>query len=390
MMQHPLRVLVDARMMIGRFSGVGRYVTRLIDELAASEGIEVVALCAAGGADAWLDRDDVETIISSFTRADRPASRRVEWDALYLRQLVRDSGANVFHATWNTGIPALCPVPSVLTIHDLIPWRDPDTHFATRWQRTCYRYAQRVSARRAAKIITVSDFVRREVIRELNVEPAKVRAVHNGVDLPETSELSGAAVPSRYLLYVGGKEPRKNLAGLFATMQKYWERHADRVMLHLTGTPDGLDPKAQRAFARLVCKDRVRFLGDIDDAELNRQYACAQALITLSLDEGFGLPVLEAMARGCPVIAAKRAALPEVVGQAGVLVNPDDLNEVVAAIKRIMTDSDHRRILIDRGRRQAQRYTWHRTAEHVRDVYEEVASAGEVRHTQQPQLAAGY
>jgi len=388
MKPHPLRVLVDARMMIGRFSGVARYVTRLIDESVSQGGIEVIALCAAGGADAWLDRNDVETIISSFSRADRPASRRVEWDALYLRQLVRDSGADIFHATWNTGIPALCPVPSVLTIHDLIPWRDPDAHFATRWQKTCYRYAQRASARRAAKIITVSDFVRREVIRELGVGPAKVQAVRNGVDLPVTSELSGAVVPNRYLLYVGGKEPRKNLASLFTAIQKYWEHHADRVLLHLTGTAEGLDPQAQRAFSKLSYKDRVRFLGLVDDAELQRQYASAQALITLSLDEGFGLPVLEAMAHGCPVIAARRAALPEVVGQAGVLVNPDDLHEVVGAINRIMTDADYRRDLIDRGRRQAERYTWHRTAEGVRSVYEEVASAGEVHHTQQPELAA--
>jgi len=383
----PLRVLVDARMMIGRFSGVGRYVTRLIDELAAQDGIEVAALCAAGGADAWLERDDVETIISSFTRADRPASRRVEWDALYLRQIVRDSGADVFHATWNTGIPALCPVAAVLTIHDLIPWRDPEAHFATRWQKSCYRYAQRASARRAAKIITVSDFVRREVIRELSVDPAKIRAVHNGVDLPDSSDL-GDAVPNRYLLYVGGKEPRKNLAGLFAAMQKYWEQHTDRVLLHLTGSADGLDPQAQRAFARLSCKDRVRFLGDVDDAELRRQYGSAQALITLSLDEGFGLPVLEAMAHGCPVIAAKRAALPEVVGQAGVLVDPDDTHAVVSAIRRVMTDGDHRRVLIDRGRCQAERYTWRRTAERVRKVYEEVIAAGEVFRARQPELAA--
>jgi len=388
MKQRTLRVLVDARMMIGRFSGVARYVTRLLDELSAQDAIEVVALCAAGGADAWRDRNDVETIISSFTRADRPASRRVEWDALYLRQVVRDSGADVFHATWNTGIPALCPIPSVLTIHDLIPWRDPDTHFATQWQKTCYRYAQRASARRAAKIITVSDFVRREVIRELNVGPAKIQAVHNGVDVPFARELSSAIAPNRYLLYVGGKEPRKNLAGLFGAMQKYGEQHDDRVLLHVTGTAEGLDPQAQRAFTKLSHKDRVRFLGDIDDEELQRQYASAQALITLSLDEGFGLPVLEAMAQNCPVIAAKRAALPEVVGSAGVLVNPDDVNEVVGAIKRITGDAEFRRALIDRGRRQAERYTWQDTAERVRQVYEEVASAGEVRPTRQPQLAA--
>lgn len=368
MKERALRVLVDARMMLGRFSGVSRYVTRLIDELAKLDGVEPVALCGVGGADRWLDRGDVQTIVSSFRRADRSASRRVEWDALYLRRIIHDSGADVFHATWNTGIPAMCRTPSVLTIHDLIPWHEQQAHFGTVWQRRCYTFAQRASAKRAALIATVSDHVRQDVIGTLGIDASKVRTIHNGVALPTRAR--GQAVPRRYVLYVGGHERRKNLAGLFRAMQAYWDRYPDRILLHLTGHPDTLDESARGVLDTLTYRDRVRFLGSIDDAELSRQYQSAVALMTLSLNEGFGLPALEAMAHGCPVIASRAASLPEVVGTAGVLVNPHAPAEVAVGLHRVISQPAERAALIDRGRARAAQFTWERVGGETRKLYE--------------------
>ncbi len=375
MRHRPLRILVDARMLIGRFSGISRYVTRLIDELALQEGIEVVALCGRGGPNPWAQRDDVETIVSSFGRADRVVSRRVEWEGLYLRQVIRDSGVDLFHATWNTGIPMWCPVPSVLTIHDLIPWREPEGHFATRWQRVCYRYAQKASARRARRIITVSNHVRGQVIRELGVSESKVQTTYNGVDPMGDETRRLAPIPHRYVLYVGGHEPRKNLAGLFDAMQAYWNEYDERLLLHLTGDSSTLDDAARRAFTRMSSRNRVVFLGNITDQELARQYTSAAALVTLSLDEGFGLPVLEAMAHGCPVVAANRAALPEVVGSAGILVNLASPRDIVAGIRRAVVPSDDRSDLVTRGYTRAEQFSWRRTAESLRAAYESVLTA---------------
>lgn len=363
-----LRVLVDARMMVGRFSGVSRYVTRLIDELAGLDGVAPVALCGVGGADRWLDRGGVQTIVSSFGRSDRSASRRVEWDALYLRRIIRDCGADVYHATWNTGIPAMCPTPSVLTIHDLIPWHEPEAHFGTVWQRRCYTFAQRASAKRAALIATVSDYVRQDVIGTLGVNSSKVRTIHNGVDLPTGAP--GHAVPRRYVLYVGGHERRKNLAGLFRAMEAYWDRYPDRLLLHVTGNPDTLDESARGVWDTLTHRDRVRFLGTIDDTELSRQYASAVALMTLSLNEGFGLPAVEAMVHGCPVIASRAASLPEVVGPAGVLVNPHAPAEVAAALHHVISRPAERAALVDRGRVRAAQFTWERVGGETRHLYE--------------------
>ncbi len=389
MNNRPLRVLVDARMLLGRFSGVSRYVTRLIDELVRQGGIEVVALCGAGAKNPWIDREDVETIISSFSRADRVASRRVEWDGLYLRQIIKDSGVDLFHATWNTGIPAFSPVPGILTIHDLIPWREPNGHFSTSWQRRCYRYAQRASARRARQIITVSNHVSEHVIEELGVSPAKVVTIYNGVDPIGGDASSPASIAYRYVLYVGGHEPRKNLAGLFDAMQAYWNQHDERLLLHLTGTRESLDDAAERAFSRLTHRNHVVFLGSVDDCELSHQYASAAATITLSLDEGFGLPVLEAMAHGCPVVAADRAALPEVVGPAGILVDPVSQEGIVAGIRRAVTPSEFRSNLVERGLARARRFSWHRTAEIIRATYETAPSAPVISEVTQSVAVSG-
>lgn len=372
MSSRPLRVLIDARMLLGRFSGISRYVTRLVDALAAQDGTEVVTLCAAGARNPWIDRNDVETLVCSFGRADRVSSRRVEWDALYLRRVIQDSGCDLFHATWNSGVPALCPVPAVLTIHDLIPWRRPKNHFATTWQRRCYRYAIKASARRARRILTVSDHVGKQIIGELAVPVGKVTTIYHGVDPTAPDDPKATRTAYRYLLYVGGHEPRKNLAGLFCAMQAYWNRHSDRLRLHVTGTREMLDPSGERAFASLTHRNRVVFLGNIDDRELTHQYTGSSATISLSLDEGFGLPMLEAMGHGSPVVAANRGSLPEVVGSAGMLVDPDNTDEVVAAIRRATVASDARQELIERGRARAERFTWTRTAEQVRTAYAEV------------------
>ena len=121
-MGRAIRVMIDARMLIGRFSGISRVVTCLVEELVKRDGIEVVALCGEGGDAAWAGRSDVETVPSSFARRDRVTPRRVFWEETRLPGIIRSAGVDLFHAAWNFGIPALCPVPSVLTVHDLIPW----------------------------------------------------------------------------------------------------------------------------------------------------------------------------------------------------------------------------------------------------------------------------
>lgn len=383
MMPRPLRVMIDARMLIGRFSGVSRFVTCLVDELARRDDVRVVVLCSREVPPAWTDRRDIEVVPSDFGRSHRTAAKRLRWEEMKLRGYIRSARVDVVHATWNTGVPPRCPVPSVLTIHDLIPWHRPQHYFTTSWQQWCYGYAVRASARRARCITTVSQYVRRDVLNTLRVEPDRVVTVPNGVNMPENSECtrmnSESVAPfwpltpdaSPFVLYVGGHEERKNVAGLFRALRRYEERYDPAPTLRLTGTVGALCPAAACEYDRMN-PQRVQFLGEPDDDSLGELYASAGLLLTASYDEGFGLPVLEAMAHGCPVVAASRAALPEVVGDAGWLVDPDDADAVTHAMHRVLTDSALRRRLISRGLTRARSFTWRAVADRMINLYDRV------------------
>ena len=153
-------------------------------------------------------------------------------------------------------------------------------------------------------------------------------------------------------------------------MRRYWERYDRALELRLTGLVGSLRGAAATAYRNLPGDVPVRFLGDIDDQELERQYASAQVLLMLSRDEGFGLPVLEAMAHGCPVVAAARAALPEVVGDAGLLVDPENADEISGAMRMLIANPDLRAKYVHRGRQRARTFSWEATASQMRAVYE--------------------
>ncbi len=374
-MNRSLRVMIDARMLIGAFGGIARYVTRLIDELAAQDGIHVLALCGDGGCARLPMSENVSVVKSDFGRRDRSALRRLSWEKAHLPQLIRQSSADIYHATWNSGIPARCPVPAILTIHDLIPMHDPPSYFDTRRDRWAYEYSTYASTRRAERIATVSEHVRRDVLNSLRVHPDRVITVHNGVDKPASS-VPRAQTP--YVLCVGGFERRKNVTAVFTAMRRYWERFDRGLELRLTGDKKQLDAAD---LSQLPDDAPIRFLGDIDDDDLSAQYTSARLLLTLSRDEGFGLPVLEAMAHRCPVVAASMSSLPEVVGDAGFLVHPDDPDATVGAVRRVHTDASLRTDLIQRGIARVRLFGWDRTARHMRDIYESVLMQKPARET---------
>lgn len=374
-----MRVLIDARMLIGRFSGVARVVTGLAEELTRDRNVKIVALCGARPHRMWDGRRDIEIITTGFHGGMRTPIRRVLWEEAKLPRLIARSRADLYHATWNHGIPLGCPIPAVLTIHDLIPWSAPAGRLTVRASRAVYRYAVRASARRAAVITTVSDYTRRLVIETVGCPAARVVTVHNGV-CAAPSKLGGRPSSLQpFVLYVGGHEPRKNVAAVLAVMREFWERFGPRVELRLTGTVGGLCPHAARTYNTLPAHAPIQFLGQPDDDELASQYATARALLFLSTDEGFGLPVIEAMAQGCPVVAANRAALPEVVGDAGLLVDPGDTAAVVAALRRVLLDSPARTELIDRGIQRGANFTRAALAERMLEVYRRALRKGAER-----------
>jgi glycosyltransferase involved in cell wall biosynthesis len=261
--------------------------------------------------------------------------------------------------------PLLCPVPLVFTIHDLMQVELGGV--VTPAKRLYYNLLIKPAARRAYRVLTVSEFSRAQILNWTGLPEERVVNVGNGVDYPfrQIGDRYRPGFP--YILYVGNYRLHKNLDRLFAAFR---DIDAPDLRLLLTGSAP---PEMTARLARAGLKDRVGFLGAISDERLSAVYRGAKLLVLPSLSEGFGLPALEAMACGIPVVASKNAALPEVLGGAGVLVDPLDISDIRSGIERVLGDSSLRMRMRRLGLQRAGKYRWEKVGAAVCKVLQEAA-----------------
>ena len=302
---------------------------------------------------------------------------RIPWEQALAPLILRLSHADVFHGVLSVA-PLACPVPSVITIHDLAFLSFPQTF--RRLNRTYLTWATRMSARRAARILAVSEFTRQEIVRLLGVPAERIVVTYDACDArfapPEPATLAAfrarAGLPERFILFVSTIEPRKNIPTL---LDAYAHIAASTDAPLIIGGGKGW--LYEPVFARLEALglgDRVRFAGFIDAADLPLWYAAATVFTLPSLYEGFGMPLLEAMACGTPVVTTSSSSLPEVVGEAGLIVPPTDAEALGAALLRLLRDAELRAELRERGLQRARRFSWRETAERTLAAYQDAAS----------------
>ena len=273
-----------------------------------------------------------------------PASVLVRELAWYPAALSRYARADVLHCP--TYYAPLRPrIPTVVTVHDLAVLRYP--HAFPRWTRTYVPRVVPAMVRAAARVIAVSEFTAREVEELLRIPRERIRVVPNGVDVVFTPE--GPRADGDYVLAVGTLEPRKNLARTIEAARRAG------VELRVVGAHGWGGVEARGA--------HVRWLGHVDDAELARQYRGARCLVYPSLYEGFGIPVLEALACGVPVVTSRGSAMEEIAGGHATLVDPLDVDAIAAGIESA----------VSRGAEHARAFTWDDAAARTRAVYEEIA-----------------
>jgi alpha-1,3-rhamnosyl/mannosyltransferase len=305
----------------------------------------------------------------------RPIVRSVE-RRKFAAGLRREDFAFYFEPAY---LPFATPLPTVVTIHDLSHLRHPETHPVGRVRELDRELPSALE--RADRILAVSDFTRREVIEVFGVDPRRIVTTPLGVEprfFPRTRAETSALLAGlglthgRYFLAVGTLEPRKNILAAVEAHARLPAAVREGYPLVVAGMKGWLTHAITRGLERAQSRGDVRLLGHVGDEQLPLLYAGAALLSYPSIYEGFGLPLLEAMASGVPVAASNRASMPDVVGDAGVLLEPDDVEGLSSVMLRIASDAGFANELADRGLARAKSFTWERCAALTMRSWEDV------------------
>jgi glycosyltransferase involved in cell wall biosynthesis len=362
-----VRIVIDYRPALRARTGVGEHIHQVARALARTGRDEMTVFSSS-----WKDR--VQPGVATELPGVRVVDRRVPvatlnfvWHRLRWPPIEALAGGefDVAHSPH----PLLLPSRSaaqVVTIHDL--------HFLARPERTTaeirrdYPALVRAHAHRADRVIVVSRFIAGEVERLLGISAECISVCPNGA--PEWTTAAATGRTNGYLLFVGTIEPRKNVGGLLGAYARLRSRRPDAPRLVIAGhaAPDASD--ILNMIRQPALASHVEHRGYVAAADREALFKGAQALVLPSFDEGFGIPALEAMAAGVPVVVSNRGALPEVVGDAGLFIDPDDPESLITALERIIEDSDLRTNLAVRGLDRARQFTWAQTARDIRRAYE--------------------
>ena len=370
----PVRIAIDARKL--HDYGIGTYVRNVLRYLGRIDREnEYVLLCRP------VDCDSVRGFGDNFRAVKEPAANYSIKEQLHIPLLLKREGADVFHAPHYV-LPPLLPCPSVVTIHDCIHLMFPE-YLPNKLAYVYARTFMTIAARRSSKVLTVSEASKRDILHFLHIPASKVEVVYNAIDdrfdrEPEMDDV--VRVRQRYqlndpfLLYAGNIKPHKNVDRVIEAFARLKRRGFERLKLLIIGDEISKNPQLRRAVHRHQLHQHVRFLGFVPDATLAVLYRLADVFVFPSLYEGFGLPPLEAMASGTPVVTSNVSSLPEVVGDAALLVDPRDPEAIAGAIQRILTDDDLRRVLTQKGLGRAHEFSWERSVRRIRDIYLEVGA----------------
>jgi glycosyltransferase involved in cell wall biosynthesis len=388
----PLRIALDTRR-VADF-GIGTYIRNLVRALARVDEHNQYQLITTELAVPEFSGLPPNFEIAIFPRTKRPSSSLAQIRyGLFLRKLEAD----LFHIPLNA-VPLLMPKPYLVTIHDMstllfssqLGYRNRLRHF----------YLRR-GLIRADRVMAVSMATCRDVEAVLGIPASRMRVVYNAPD-PMFHAASTEDVPrahgeefgyppeiqrvlDRYrihypfLLYVGRTNPQKNIPRLveaFAVLRGELQEHPVYRDLRLLIIGDEISryPALRHAVIQSRVEDSVRFLGFVPIDTLRTFYQAASAFVFPSLYEGFGLPPLEAMACGTPVVCSNVSSLPEVVGDAAEIVNPENVFDIARGMREVLLDREKRSVLVERGFEQARRFSWERTAQQVLDAYQEIGS----------------
>ncbi|MGO8951661.1 MAG: glycosyltransferase family 4 protein [Ktedonobacterales bacterium] len=369
-------------------TGTGRYVYNLLESLGRVDGVteysiltpaEVPQVPESPSTFEWV------TVPVGYLRYAGDNLTKVVWEQRTFPQAAKKLGASVMH------VPHFAPplrtygIPTIVTIHDVIPLRLP----AYRGSPAVTAYGQVVAraARSASMIVAVSEYTKRDIIEVLGIPEPRIRVIREAPapghrPVTDAARLRAArekyGLGERFILNVGGLDQRKNIVGLVGAFASVYHDLSDpELQLFIAGDPKRLGTSPLfpdwRPMARTFGVADSILCAPIDEEDLPALYSATSCFVFASVYEGFGLPPLEAMACGAPVVCSDLTSLPETVGSAGILVNPEDPDRFGRAIQRVLTSSQLRQDLSARGLARVKQFTWDRVAVETSTLYAEVS-----------------
>lgn len=367
-----MKIGIMARSLRPPLTGVGRYTRNLAIEMSRLVGPENLTLFLTREVRA---ADDIAAVKTTCPLPTPHEALRAAWEHTWVPFEARRRGIDVYHSP-NFTLPLKLPCPGVVTVHDLAFL---DKRFHNRRLQLYLRLLTGASLRKAAQVIAVSEATRRDVEARYPETKGRVTTVYPGLEPSFAVNLSANGHhrmhPRPYVLFVGSVEPRKNLPRAIHAFERAMAETGLPHDFVLCGPLGWRYEKSLAAIEGSPLGDRVQRVGFVPESDLPYWYAGADLVLYPSLAEGFGFPVLEAMAAGAPVVSSDCSSIPEVGGGAAQLVSPKSTAAIADAIARVLTQPELAAEMRVRGREQAARFSWERTARETLAVYEK-AMAG--------------
>ncbi len=368
-----MHIAYDARPLSKNKAGIGQYVKYLLGHIAINDPAINLILCSNKEID--FEKSQKTKLIENCGFIWGQNSNL--WFQSLLPLILKKNRVDLFHGTLFLN-PILSKVPSIITIYDMVLDVFPKTMY---WKnRLPLKLLIKISAKKASRIIAISESTKKDIIKYIGIEQKKIRVIYPGVSdqfSPQISEsdiiiLNNLKLSPGYILTVCTLEPRKNLIRLLHAYKMVVTGNGNVPQLVIAGGHGWLKEDINKIVYSLGLREKVLFTGYVPDADLPALYRNAGVFVYPSLYEGFGLPPLEAMACGAPVISSNNSSIPEVVGDAGLLVDPYSANEIARAIALVLSDSDLNTRMKRAGIIRSRLFSWDKTARETLKLYQEV------------------
>ena len=375
-----MRICLDARVIIDKLTGLGNYTYNLVKHLLMldSENEYIVLINRSLTDQHPIKHLEQKNLTKRFVQIPEVTPQQ---QVMVPFELLKQK-PDIYHYP-NFDLPVFQPYNSIFTVHDLTYLKHDDLYMNGRWIKNFYTKAiMSLAARKSKKIIAVSASTKSDLLEILKVPEHKVDVIHEGLDeIYFNGSLSNTRSDffnknfalndgAEYFLFIGERRPHKNLVRLIEAFFIFKQRAPNKIKLVIGGKKYASYDEPERKVQELNLTNEVIFLGYIPEDDLQLLYKNARCFIFISIYEGFGIPILEAMACGTPIITSNISAMPEVAGEAALTVNPYNVDEIAEVMHQLTCDSNMSQRLVDTGLKRVKNFSWNNAAEKTLELYE--------------------